>query len=57
MSAYLLDPKRNGKFPFEYRNSVNTNVAETFERIRREREAAEQQPNVRSFTSTRARKT
>ena len=31
----LLDLKKNGKFPFAYKNSAQTNVADTF---RRERE-------------------
>ena len=32
--ARLLDPKKNGAFPFEYRSSAATDVRKTFERIR-----------------------
>ena len=30
----LLDPKKNGVFPFEYRNSSSTDVKATFEKAR-----------------------
>ena len=33
--ARLLDPKKNGVFPFEYRNSSSTDLKETFEKARR----------------------
>lgn len=30
----LLEKKVNGKFPFQYRNSAETNLAETFRRVK-----------------------
>ena len=51
MSALLVDPRRkDGTFPFEYRNSASTDIRETFKRIR-EQQAAQQQPNVRTLTT------
>jgi len=37
----LLDPKKNGTFPFEYRNSANTDVRVTWERAKKEQAAAQ----------------
>lgn len=31
----LLDPKKNGEYPFRYVPAVGTNIRETFERARR----------------------
>lgn len=48
MKTWLLDKKRsNGTYPFDYRSSVNTNVAETFRRVRQE------QSNVRPINQTK----
>ena len=54
MSAWLLDPRRkDGSFPFEYRNSASTDVRETFERIRREQQANQQEAAVKVKTIQR----
>lgn len=38
----LLDPKKDGKYPFEYRNSASTDVRATLEKARqRQKEEAE----------------
>ena len=44
----LLDPKRDGKYPFEYRNSASTDVRQTIEkaRQRQKEEAAQRLKNV-----------
>jgi len=41
--ARLLDPKRRGqkKFPFEYRNSANTDVRITWDKARKVRQENE----------------
>ena len=48
MTKRLLQKKSNGKFPFTYHNSANTDVAATFRRIRRElkESAAKEQQKV-----------
>ena len=42
MSGRLLDKPVNGRYPFEYRNSSQTNVAETFAKARAKLEAEKQ---------------
>lgn len=36
--AKLLDPKKNGRYPFQYRKAAETDVRKTFERARREQQ-------------------
>lgn len=44
----LLDPKKNGAFPFVYRNSSSTDVKATIEKARQKQkeEAAQRLKNV-----------
>ena len=44
MTSRLLDRKINGKWPFAYRDSAHTSIAETFKR-ERERLKAEAEAN------------
>ena len=49
MSGRLLDKPINGRYPFEYRNSSQTNVAETFAKARAKLEAEKQRSVVREI--------
>lgn len=52
MKTWLLDKKRpDGTYPFQWRGSVDTDVAETFKRVRQEQQT--QQPNVRPINQTK----
>lgn len=35
----ILDPKVNGKYPFEYTPAAHTDISATFERLRRKAKA------------------
>lgn len=40
--ARLSDPKVNGKYPFQYTSSAATDLAATFERVRKRNKAGDQ---------------
>ena len=48
----LLDPKRDGKYPFDYTPSAQTDLAKTFARVRKEQREAQPtaQPKVTAIT-------
>ncbi len=54
--ARLMDGKVNGKFPFQYRNSARTNLAETFKRERARLDALEAETRADVATVTQIKK-
>ncbi|HXM80623.1 MAG TPA: hypothetical protein VN929_01730 [Burkholderiales bacterium] len=53
-----MEPRRkDGTFPFKYRDSVSTDLRETFRRVREQQAAEPAAPNVHQINPTKTRRT